>query len=80
MRYEYGWCSKCLIADATTIEEMINTLQDLADMLREMKARGVTLDPDSVDNAYATLVTDDPKVAAEFGFEPPEEDDDADCN
>jgi hypothetical protein len=41
-----------------------------------MNARGVTLDPDSVDYGRALLVTDDPAVADEFGFEEPEEDDD----
>src|SRR5215469_4036506 len=81
MMYESTWRNKWLTADASTIEDMINALQGATDYLRAMKARGVTLDPDSgVGDDYALLVTDDPAVADEFDFEEPVEDDDADCN
>ena len=81
MMYESTWRNKWLTADASTIEDMINALQGATDLLRAMKARGVTLDPDScIGDDYAVLVTDDPAVAVKFDFEEPQEDDDADCN
>jgi hypothetical protein len=69
-------CNKCLFLNDGTIEEVIYSLEWVTGLLREMNALGVTLDPDSVDYGRALLVTDDPAVADEFGFEEPEEDDD----
>jgi hypothetical protein len=58
---------------------LINALQGATNHLRAMKARGVTLDPDScISDDYAVLVTDDPAVAAVFDFEEMEDDED-DC-
>jgi len=77
MRYEFVWCNKRLFSDANTIEDMIHSLKRAADLLRALKKRGVTLDPDCcVCDGHAVLVTDDAAVADEFGFEEPEEDDD----
>jgi hypothetical protein len=77
MRYEYFWSDRCLISDASTIEDIIRSLEGAIDLLRAMKKRGVTLDRDScVCNGCALLVTHDPAVAAEFGFEEPAEDED----
>jgi hypothetical protein len=75
-RYEYSWRNKWLTAKATSIDDMIGSLQTAADELRKMKARGVTLDEgSSVGDDYATLITDDPSVAEEFGFDEPDADD-----
>src|SRR4051812_47841656 len=75
--YEYAWHNKWLTAEATSIDDMIGSLQEAADVLRKMKARGVTLDEyNDVGNDHAPLVTDDPSVAEEFGLDAPDEDDD----
>ena len=76
MRYQYCLCNKCLFLNDGTIEEVIYSLEWATGLLQEMNARGVTLDPDSVHYGRALLVTDDPAVADEFGFEKAEEDDD----
>src|SRR5215218_1915614 len=68
--YEYVWRNKWLTAKAESIGDMIGSLQAAADELREMKSRGVTLDQGGgVGDDYATLITDDPSVAEEFGFD-----------
>jgi hypothetical protein len=68
MEYELSWRNKFLTADANTLDEMISTLQAATDELRAMRAAGVTLDPCGMEDDYARLVTDDPKVAEQFGF------------
>src|SRR5262249_23952241 len=74
--FEYCWRNKWLTASAETIDDMIRLLSEAADELRMLKSRGVTLDDGSdVGSDYATLVTDDPAVAQEFGFEQIEHDD-----
>jgi hypothetical protein len=77
--YNYVWRNKWLTDEARTIEEMIAGLRGAADHLQAMKEAGVTLLHDrQVAHDYATLVTDDPAVAARFEFEEEEEDDDDD--
>src|SRR5438105_4276226 len=74
--YEYTWRNKWLTAEAKTIDDMIDGLQAAADELRAMKVKGVTLlDTPGTQDDYAFLVTNDPAVAKEFGFEPPDDDD-----
>jgi hypothetical protein len=41
MDYELTWRNKWLTSDASSIDDMIQSLQDAADELRAMKARGV---------------------------------------
>src|SRR4051794_2838617 len=85
-RYEYVWRNKWLTDEAESIDDMIGSLQEAADELRKMKARGVTLEQDGgVEDDNATLVTDDPAVAKAFGFraegyESDEEDDELEGN
>jgi hypothetical protein len=73
------WRNKWLTAEARTIEEMIAGLRGAADELQAMQEAGVTLlDDGAAADDYARLVTDDPAVAARFGFEEEEDDDDED--
>jgi hypothetical protein len=77
--YNYVWRNKWLTDEARTIEEMIAGLRSAADELQAMKEAGVTLlDDGAALDDYATLVTDDPTVAARFGFDEEEEEDDDD--
>lgn len=77
MLYELIWRNKWLTAEAHSLDDMINALQDAADDLRAMKARGVVLaDTGTVCDDYAYLETSDPEVAKEFGFELPEGEED----
>jgi hypothetical protein len=81
VQYEYTWRNKWLTAEAKTIDDMIASLRAAADELEAMKKRGVTLEGSGTADDYAMLVTDDPDVAREFGFEEPpdlEEDDEDD--
>jgi len=67
--YAITWRNKCLTSEAKTIDEMIAGLRDAADRLEQMKAAGISLDPDSgIADDYAELVTTDPKVAEDFGL------------
>src|SRR5262249_53891987 len=79
MAYESLWRNKWLTAGGEKIGDMIGYILEAADELRTMQAKGVKLDDDGcqVDD-YALLVTDDPAVAEEFGFDE-EEWDDEDC-
>lgn len=64
------WRNKYLTCDATTIEEMIALLQQNVDNLKNMQAAGVTLDFNcDMGNDYARLITSNPQVAQQFGFE-----------
>ena len=76
MPYEQLWRNKWLTAGAASIEEMADLLQAAAEELRAMAARGVRLDGGQADD-FARLVTDDPAVAREYGFdeEEPEDED-----
>ncbi len=75
--YEMIWRNKYLTAEAETLDDMITSLQDVADRLREMQAAGVVLNEwsETADD-YAVLVTTDPAVAERFGFEPVSDEDD----
>jgi hypothetical protein len=78
--YKQMWRNKWLTAEAKSIAEMSATLRAAADELDGMAAAGIVLDPESdMESDYADLVTEDPKVAEEFGLEEdPEEDDEDD--
>jgi hypothetical protein len=79
--YERTWRNKWLTAQATSITDMIEALREAVAELQEMQAADVVLvDDGGTADDYARLVTDDPVVAAKFGFEeeePDEEDEDA---
>ena len=74
MTYEQLWRNKWLTAKAASIGEMADLLQAAAEELRAMAARGVRLDGGQADD-HARLVTDDPTVAKEFGFDEEEPED-----
>ena len=71
MRYQRLWRNKWLTAEATTIGEMAGALEAAAAELNAMQGRGITLDHSAGDMSgdYACLVTEDPAVARQFGFE-----------
>jgi Ran GTPase-activating protein (RanGAP) involved in mRNA processing and transport len=70
MDYEILWRNKYLTMNATTLDEMIGALQQAVDELKAMKAAGVTLDQDSdMGGDFARLVTSNPRVAEQLGFE-----------
>ena len=72
--YEMIWRNKWLTADAKTIDDMIQSLENAVAELKELKANNVTLDPDGMQDDYACFKTTDKKVAKKFGFEKVEED------
>lgn len=79
--YVMTWRNKFLTVDATSLDDMISTLDGAVEELKQMKAAGVYLVNDgSVGDDYATLTTNDKEVAARFGMElddyDEEEDDD----
>jgi hypothetical protein len=75
-RFVLEWRNRWLTVDATTIDEMADSLEVAAARLREMAEAGVRLDEDSnMDDDFATLVTNDEEVAERFEFD---EDDIAD--
>ena len=75
MLYELIWRNKYLTANAKTIDEMIQALHGAADDLRTLQSKGVTLSGESdMAGDFAYLITDDPTLAAEYGFDAPETD------
>ena len=75
--YDSLWRNKWLTAGAKTMDDMIDALQEAADLLRAMKAAGVVLrDDGAIADDYARLVTNDPGVAKTFGFEEVEDETD----
>lgn len=69
MTYTMLWRNKWLTSNAIDIDEMIDAFKDATAFLEEMKAAGVTLNPDSgIDDDHAELVTEDKEVADKYGF------------
>ena len=71
-RYETVWRNKWLTAEARSIEEMVADLRSAASELEAMAKDGVVLDPENleaVEDDHAFLITEDPVVAAKYGFE-----------
>jgi hypothetical protein len=69
-QYEMFGRNKWLTANATSLDEMIDHLQQAVAELRAMRAAGVTLaEHSAMGDDYAELVTTDPKVAKKFGFQ-----------
>ena len=70
--YSLIWRNKWLTTDANTIDEMIAALEAAVAELRAMRDAGVQLEGGAEDD-YACLITDDPAVAAQYGFEEEDE-------
>lgn len=68
-RYEYLWRNKWLTADAETIEEMADMLENASKDLRTMSKDGITLENPHPDDDYAFLVTNNEEVAKKHGLE-----------
>jgi hypothetical protein len=67
--YELLWRNKFLTLEARTLDDMARLLEEAAAELRQMQAAGVRLSPNGIADDYAMLRTDNPAVAAEFGFD-----------
>jgi hypothetical protein len=70
LEYQLLWRNKFLTSDCRSLEDMIAAFQSALETLKSMQTRGVKLREDGgVADDYATLITADPAVASEFGFE-----------
>jgi hypothetical protein len=66
-RYVMRWRNKWLTAEATSIDDMIASLRETADLLAAMQNDGVTLDPKGgAADDYVYLVTTDAHVAKKY--------------
>jgi len=80
MKYEFLWRNKWITFDAETIDDFIKTYEQLAQMFKDWKAKGVELDKESgVSDDYATFYTENEDVAKEYGFEEPWEEEEEGC-
>lgn len=87
-KYELLHRNKFLTLEAKSITEMAEILASTADWMHELVATGKVIlgDEDGVGDDYAYFYTDDPEVAAKYGFRdvselyPEEFDDDEDCD
>ncbi|MEZ4295366.1 MAG: hypothetical protein R3B70_10355 [Polyangiaceae bacterium] len=69
-RYVRPWRNKFLTLDASSVDDMIATLEGAAAELRAMRADGVELDPEGgTADDYAYLVTTDPEIARKYDME-----------
>ena len=68
-RFVSTWRNQALSLDAISIDQVVDALKAAAARLEQMKADGITLDPDGgTADDYALLVTNDPEVAERYGF------------
>lgn len=68
--YELVWRNEFLTTEAKSIAEMAKILRQASDVLLRISLTGkVSLLAGSVNDDYATFVTDDAKVAKEFCFD-----------
>lgn len=58
---------KWIMDGSKTIDEMVDNLIEQVNELRAMRDAGIVLDSE-VDDDYAHISTDDPKVAKQFGL------------
>ncbi|MDB4766292.1 nucleotidyltransferase family protein [bacterium] len=66
-RYMTLWRNKFLTTDATNFDEVIEKLTDAVELLKQMRADGVEVDPDGgTTDDYLHLVTTDPEIAKKF--------------
>lgn len=66
-RYLRIWRNKFLTLDATSLEDMTAEMRAAAELLKQMLADGVVLDPnDGTADDYAYLVTTDPEIAKKY--------------
>ncbi|MGD0769374.1 MAG: hypothetical protein ABSB42_14420 [Tepidisphaeraceae bacterium] len=66
-KYVKLWRNKFLTTDATSLEQMIESLRDAVQTLDAMRADGVRLDPDGgTSDDCAHLVTSDPEIAKKY--------------
>jgi hypothetical protein len=69
------WLHEGLTPEAKTLGDMIDELQSASDELRKMRDLGVVLSEESdLQHGHAILITTEPSVANEFGFELERED------
>ena len=69
MTYERLWRNKWLTPNSTSIDDMIQRHLDAVEELRGMQQKGVAIDVSNAGDDFITLLTTDPQVAKEFGFD-----------
>jgi len=66
-KYMKLWRNRFLTTDAGSFEEVIRKLEDAAELLKQMKADGVEMDPEGgTAEDYIYLFTTDPEVAKKY--------------
>ena len=66
-RYMKLWRNKFLTTDAKNFDEVIEKLTDAVELLNQMRADGVEVDPDGgTADDYLHLVTTDPEIAKKY--------------
>ena len=61
------WRNKFLTIDANNLDEVIEKLGDAVELLKQMRADGVDVDPDGgTADDYIHLVTTDPEIAKKY--------------
>ncbi len=69
IRYEHVHRIKVNTADARTIGDFIDILEEYLSLFKRWEERGVKLDPHGTGSGYAIFYTYDEQVAREEGFE-----------
>jgi hypothetical protein len=79
-RFTTFWRNKWLTSEAKTIEDMVDSLRAAADSLEQMAKDGIVLEDDgAVADDYATLVTTNSAIAAKYGLDLEECEDEDGC-
>lgn len=64
--YEFLWRNKFLCTEAKSFDEFIGILERSVEELKKMRAAGLELEKDGIEDDYAFFVTKDPDLAKEF--------------
>ena len=74
MKYSYLHQNRWVTAHAQDIDDFIQAYEDLVEVFKEWKARGVVLNLESsIADDHAEFLTSDDELAEEYGFETPED-------
>jgi hypothetical protein len=69
VRYEHVHSFRFNTADAKTIDDFINILEENVLLLKRWERKGIKLDPHGTGTGYAIFYTYDQEVAREEGFD-----------
>lgn len=69
VRYVSSWRNKWITSHASSIDDFIETFENLAEIFKEWKEMGIKLNPDSgIGDDYAEFYTDNMDVAIKAHF------------